>query len=100
MRAAGLPSNPALPQLIRAVVGRGRLAGLALPVLLSACTPTQSDSKNLPLACEVSKCDCVEDGIFGKNARPPSWKPDGTAFCPVNFHLRALEIAPSLKWGS
>jgi hypothetical protein len=99
MYAAVLPSNSALPQLIPTALLR-RLAGLALPVLLAACTSPQSDNKNLSLACEVSKCDCIEDGVFGKNAQPPSWKPDGTAFCPVNFHLRALETAPSLKWGS
>jgi hypothetical protein len=99
MRAAGLPSNTPLPQLIRAVVGRCRLAGLALPALLAACTPTQTGSQNLPLACEINKCDCVEDGAFARKTQPPSWKPDGTAFCPLNFHLR-MESAPSLKWGS
>lgn len=84
-------------QPIRAVLGWRRLTCLALLVLLAACAPAQSSNKNLPLACEINKCDCVEDGVFAKSAQPPSWKLDGTAFCPVNFHLR-METAPSLKW--
>jgi hypothetical protein len=99
MRGAGPLENPAFPPLVRAIVAWPRLAGLVLPILIAACTPTQSDDKNLPLACEVNKCDCVEDGAFARKTQPPGWKPDGTAFCPVNVHLR-MESAPSLKWGN
>jgi len=99
MRRASL-SDSCVDRGIALAGGRPRrLAGIAIVILLAACSQSQSASKNLPLACEINSCDCIEDGAFSRKTQAPSWNPDGSAYCPVNYHLH-MAAPPSYRWGS
>jgi hypothetical protein len=60
---------------------------IALSLLLAACTPQQSETLNLPVACETAVCDCASDSGFTAKPPPMLWKTDGTAYCPAGYHL-------------
>ena len=69
---------------------------IALAFLLTACAPQNSETVNLPVACETAVCDCASDAGF--TAKPPAllWKTDGTAYCPAGYHLH-MPPPPSLR---
>jgi hypothetical protein len=60
---------------------------IALSPLLAACAPQQSETLNLPVACETAVCDCASDSGFTPKPPPMLWKTDGTAYCPAGYHL-------------
>jgi hypothetical protein len=60
---------------------------IACAFLVAACTPQQSETLNLPVACETAVCDCASDAGFTPKPPPLQWKTDGTAYCAQGYHL-------------
>jgi hypothetical protein len=74
---------------------RAILSTLILGLLSGCAAAIEKETAKLSLACEVSKCDCASNFMTLFDSQPVQWKPDGTAYCPEDYHLRRLTPAPA-----
>jgi hypothetical protein len=74
---------------------RAVLSAIVLGVLGACSAAAEKEAANLSLACQFSRCDCVSNSFLFFDTQPVVWKQDGTASCPVDYHLRRLEAPPS-----
>ena len=71
------------------------LAALAIVVLAGCTAAAEKEAKQLSLACQLQRCDCVSNAVLFFESEDVLWKQDGTAYCREGYHLRRLEPAPA-----
>jgi hypothetical protein len=93
------PRQQTAPKRRQATSGLIRLLPvlLGLATSLGGCSQTGLSQEDLSLACELHKCDCASDASTFQPGRPLLWQPNGSAYCPKDYHLRILDLPASQK---
>jgi len=74
---------------------RAILSTLIMGLVAGCAAEAEKENAKLSIACEVSPCDCASNYMTLFDSQPVQWKPDGSASCPADYHLRRLAPAPA-----